>query len=391
MAAIKRKSKVEHLTEARSAKGRDHSPKWDGCETWDTNQFTKHFRSSMDWYRLESGGKELKPRVIDWMALNGYSKDQIVAFKKTKDWRCNPTMGAIASCLLRGMAPVREDFNNGQSTAQWLITSIDRVTLEGKLDIDEQIEVKTVTAQPNIQDRVRESSHKMTDEIEDAIESFFVDPAGFDPKVFKVINLLKGKDAKAAHSRIIKGFYARGLNELIEASAGQDEQLIDAYGHLSKVELKKIITFYQEIVGACEMLGQEAKVNRKPRTKKSVSKDKLISKLKFQKTNPQLKVVSIDPATIVGAKELWVYNTKSRKLGKYVADEFADLSIKGTSIIGFNETLSVQKTLRKPEEQLNAFKSAGKVQLRKFLDDIKAVDIKLNGRINDEILLLRVS
>ena len=139
------------------------------------------------------------------------------------------------------------------------------------------------------------------------------------------------------------------------------------------------------------MLGQEAKVNRKPRTKKSVSKDKLISKLKFQKTNPQLKIVSIDPATIVGAKELWVYNTKSRKLGKYVADEFADLSIKGTSIIGFNETLSVQKTLRKPEEQLNAFKSAGKVQLRKFLDDIKAVDIKLNGRINDEILLLRVS
>jgi hypothetical protein len=49
----------------------------------------------------------------------------------------------------------------------------------------------------------------------------------------------------------------------------------------------------------------------------------------------------------------------------------------------------VQKTLRKPEEQLKEFKAAGKVQLRKFLDDIRAVDIKLNGRINEDIILLR--
>jgi hypothetical protein len=28
--------------------------------------------------------------------------------------------------------------------------------------------------------------------------------------------------------------------------------------------------------------------------------------------------------------------------------------------------------------------------LRKFLDDIKAVDIKLNGRVNEEVVLLKV-
>ena len=60
------------------------------------------------------------------------------------------------------------------------------------------------------------------------------------------------------------------------------------------------------------------------------------------------------------------------------------------SITGFNENLSVQKTLRKPEEQLKEFKASGKVQLRKFLDDIRAVDIKLNGRINEDIILLRI-
>jgi hypothetical protein len=85
--------------------------------------------------------------------------------------------------------------------------------------------------------------------------------------------------------------------------------------------------------------------------------------------------VSINPTDIIGAKELWVYNIKSRKVGKYVANEYLELGVKGTSITGFNSNLSVQKTLRKPEEQLKEFKAAGKVQLRKFLDDIKDVDI----------------
>ena len=66
------------------------------------------------------------------------------------------------------------------------------------------------------------------------------------------------------------------------------------------------------------------------------------------------------------------------------------LSVKGTTIIGFDETKSIQKTLRKPEDQLKDFKGAGKVKLRTFLDDIKTTDTKLNGRCNPETVLLKV-
>jgi len=201
---------------------------------------------------------------------------------------------------------------------------------------------------------------------------------------------LRGRDAKAAHARIIKELYVRQYNEYLELAEGKDEQLKEGYSHLSKAQIKKITAFYQEIISACEMLGQEAKVNRKPRAKKAQPKDKIVAKLKYAKTNEPLKLVSINPVDIVGAQELWVYNTKSRKLGKYVAEEYKELSVKGTSIINYNEFKSVQKTLRKPEDQLKEFKSAGKVALRKFLDDIKAVDIKLNGRINEEIIILKV-
>jgi hypothetical protein len=139
------------------------------------------------------------------------------------------------------------------------------------------------------------------------------------------------------------------------------------------------------------MLAQEAKVNRAPRKTKAKPVEKIIGKMKFLKQDDKLKLVSINPADILGAKELWVFNIKTRKIGKYVAAEFQELSVKGTSITGFNESVSVQKTLRKPEEQLKEFKAAGKVQLRKFLEDIKAVDIKLNGRINEDTILLKVA
>jgi hypothetical protein len=173
--------------------------------------------------------------------------------------------------------------------------------------------------------------------------------------------------------------------------AGKDEQLNEGYSCYTKKQIKKLHDFYSEIISACDMLQQEGKVNRKPRVKKPVAKDKLVAKMKYCKSDDATKMVSINPTDIIGSQELWVYNIKTRKLGKYIAAQYGELRVKGTTVIGFDENKSVQKTLRKPVEQLKEFKSAGKVTLRKFLDEIKAVDIKLNGRINEDTILLKVS
>lgn len=383
---------AKQVAEHRNRSTRDTSPTWEGHETWDADKFSRHFRHSMDYYRLEHNGKDLKPKVINWMSANGYTKAQIKSFKDTKDNRCNLTMGAIAANLLRGMPPVRADFNNGKNTAQWLGEAIAKVIEEGKGDeVQEEVqEEKPAVPQISIQDRVREASWAMTEEIEDALELFSTDPDTFDPKAFKLLNLLRGKGVKAAHARIIKDFYSRQHAELVEAQTGKCDQLKEGYSHISKANMKKIVAFYAEILAACDMLMEEAKVMRKPRVKKPTDKAKVVAKLKYLKQDEKLKLVSVNPVEIIGSKELWIFNTKTRKLGKYVASEFAELNVKGTTIIGFDENKSIQKTLRKPEEQLKEFKAAGKVALRKFLEDIKAVDIKLNGRINEDTVLLKV-
>ena len=383
------------VTAHRTKVAKDYSPSWDTAEQMDSAQFLRHWHGAMAYYRMEFSGKDLKPAVIKWMASIGCTKEDIAAFKRTKDNRCNLTMGSIASCLLRGMPTVRADFNDGKDTAAWLRKQINEVIAEGKDDIDEDAvstEVKPTVIQPSIQERVKEAAYRMTEEIEDAIEGFQTDPENFDPKAFKMLNLLKGKEVKAAHARIIKGFYARQLEELEELASGKgDEQLKEGYSHRSKKQIRNLIAFYQEIASACDMLAQEAKVNRAPRKTKAVSKDKLVAKLKFMKSNEPLKLVSVNPVDIIGSGELWIFNTKTRKLGKYVAAEFQTLGVKGTTITGFDEFKSIQKTIRKPEEKLKEFKAANKVALRKFLDEINATDTKMNGRINEETILLKVA
>ena len=396
-ATTKTRVTKKQVTAHRTRVVKDHSPVWEGCETWDADTFHRHFKRSMDFYRLESDIKSYKPAVAKWMETVGCTRADITAFKKVKDARVGTTMGAVACCLNRGMTPLRADFNNGRDTAAWLRAEIVKVIAEGKHDIDpealaaEKEAAKKDVYTPSIQERLREVALGMTEELETAYESFQTDPENFDPKAFKVLNLLKGKGAKAAHARIVRDFYARDLAELEELASGKgDEQLKEGYSHRSKKQIKNFIQFLTEVKSACEMLAQEAKVNRAPRAKKAVPAEKIVGKMKYLKTNEPLKLVSINPADILGSKELWVFNIKTRKIGRYVASEFADLGVKGTTITGFDEFKSVQKTVRKPEEKLKEFKAAGKVQLRKFLDDINATDTKMNGRINEETILLKV-
>ena len=111
-----------------------------------------------------------------------------------------------------------------------------------------------------------------------------------------------------------------------------------------------------------------------------------------------MQVQSIDPTEIIYAEALWVYNTKTRKLGHYKAKTLdprgmnrpgTGLMVKGTSIKGFDEENSIQKTLRKPEEQLKEFANSGPKKVLEFYDAIKTMGVKLNGRVNEEVILLR--
>ena len=129
---------------------------------------------------------------------------------------------------------------------------------------------------------------------------------------------------------------------------------------------------------------------RKPREKKVKSAVDQVKNLKFQKEDPSLKIVSVHPAEIIGCQQLWIYNTKYRKLIQYNSMGPAGIQVKGTTLTGWDTESSTSKTLRKPEELLTGLLRAGKVALRSYMSSIKTSESKPNGRINQECILLRV-
>ena len=375
---------------------RDYSPKWDNTANLSGEGFTRHFRNAMDYYRMEKSNKDLKPSVINWMAANGYDKSDIKAFKDTKDSRCGSTMGSVAACLLRGMPEVHEGFNQGRDTAQWLRDEIAKVIEQGRDDEVEgseevKVTTKNVVAQPTIQDRMREAAGTMSEELDAAIDSWITDPEAFNPKDIKIVNLLRAKGAKAAHSRFIKQYFQRNFDELTELASGNaDEQLREAYKHNSRKNVKKLIEFYEMIMASCEQIAAEQKILKKPRAKKIKPAEELVAKLKFKTIDDKLGAVSVPAAGLIGAHAAVIYNSKTRKIGVYIAKTSAGLSVKGTSITEFTEK-SFQKTLRKPADQLREFKDQNtQKRVLDWFGKIKATETIMNGRMNVDIMILKV-
>lgn len=307
---------------------------------------------------------------------------------------------------------------NTAPASKFLKERIERAIATGSVVVEQKQEVekeKSKVYTPTIQERIRDQAYIQSEAIDDWLEGWITDPKSFDPKGFDFKKHFSEMSVTQAHARKLKTFYIDALVDFDELerfpTAGQLKkmseleadlwlQLKEGLGHIKKPDIKNYRIAIGELIAALDFVIDSAKATRKPRKPKVYSADKLVAKLKYAKVDPKYKLASVNPADIVGANELWVFNTKTRKLGKYVAKnidpkgmrrEGSGLSVKGTTILGFDETSSIQKTLRKPDVQLKEFKDAGKVKLRKFLDEIPTTDTKLNGRCNPETVLLKIN
>ena len=129
---------------------------------------------------------------------------------------------------------------------------------------------------------------------------------------------------------------------------------------------------------------------RKPRKPRAVSVEKKLKNLKYQKENNEFKIASINPEKIIGAQELWTFNTKYKIVTVLRALDRGGLQVKGTSIIGYDEATSMSKgTGRKPEVVLDKLQNGGKIVLKKLMGELKT-DKALQYRINENTILMKV-
>ena len=363
-------------------------PVWDPVRALEftDEEFDHHMRISLRYYNYFYTTKDLKKYLVEWArqqadVAHKFDKATIDKFAKASDSLLPLTPCALAKAHKQGM-PLHEKH------VDYLVSSIKKV-VDNLVDEVEVVDpTAPVVVKVTIQDRLNEilKTHILHfEELEDAL----IEGKTVDPKAYEY---LTGKNVPQGMLSRIAAVFEKHQDEMNEARAGKDEQLNEGYAHYKAADYKRFDAFYTKLIADLTSYGQVKKATKKVTVRKPPAKEKLVAKLKYLKEEKTLRLVSVNPVDIVGCAELWVYNVKTRKLGKYVAEAMGGaLSVKGTAIVGFSETASVQKTLRKPDVQLKEFLSAGKIQLRKFIEDIKATEIKLTGRINPDTILLKVA
>lgn len=205
---------------------------------------------------------------------------------------------------------------------------------------------------------------------------------GSHPKVDSLINSMniRGPMTKKVIARV-----EGTIEELKEALAGTDKQLTEGYSQFKKTELKKLLGIYESLVSS---LGQAKVLTvRKTRTVKAKPAVVIVKNIKYMKEDTALGLKSVEPATIVGAEEVWVFNTKYKTMQFYEAAPGSNISVKGTTLTGFNTEKSLVKKVRKPEA-IASLNSLGKRAYTKFFKELKTATSACNGRINDQCVIL---
>jgi len=168
------------------------------------------------------------------------------------------------------------------------------------------------------------------------------------------------------------------------------EQAVEGYSHLKRSELNRRIKECQSMLADLDRIKAAKKATRSIKIPKLPSIDKQVSRIKYQKEDSEFKIVSINPAQIVGKVRLFVFNTKYKELSYYQTDHPKGFQISGSTIKNFNRETSIKIKLRKPMDFIPILLDKTSNQIQKELDGLSTKGKEANGRINKDTILLRV-
>jgi hypothetical protein len=336
-----------------------------------TLSYETQLSRALNWHARDSDGKQRKAWVLSYLK-KAKRTAEIELMADIDDWHFY-SLGVLVrlKMLDSHLSERHEEYIESR------IQEILAAPVRSKRNIKAAATAAVVVS---LQDRILDKARETCGErIDGFVDEFIL--AGC-PVGFKInMNDINGPTAK-----YIATVYKKTLDELLEVQEGTDKQLVEGYSNFTKVQLKRYIALVEQIIAGCEQA--KKLVVRKPRARKAKPAGEIVKRLKFMKEFTELGLKSISAPTIVGSTELWVYNTKYKRLQVYRAVAGDVLTVKGTSVLNYDTNQSCQKTMRKPE-QVTAMAGAGKRALSTQFKALTTKESTVNGRINEECILLK--
>ena len=380
---------AKSVTKRKKPRAQRRANAWDQLpldKGWHAVQYHIH-------YLIES--KEWLTKVKNYIK-NNYDKKTVANINKLPDWKIGGKSHWATAAHFEENAPDKViDAYKGRLDG-WIKELAEEGAKVVELKKAESKKKKNVYV-PTIQERLQEATIEKMEEF-DQWEDDWLRDSKKNPLIKKnPINYFKKYEMNLGHLRFVDQFY-RGqyeelqeLNNLPPAKKQDDmqQQLAEGYNTYSKKEIKELTDFYKRLFDAIEIIKAEKKQTRSVRKPKQKTAAELVKKLKFKPSDGDFGIASINPADIIDANVLVVFNTKNRKLGIYYAQEHTTFKVKGTTLQFFDEKRSTQKTVRKPNEVLPNWKKVTKHKLKPQFGYLKTTETKLNGRFNADTIILR--
>jgi hypothetical protein len=232
----------------------------------------------------------------------------------------------------------------------------------------------------SIQDRIKKIAVDFAAEIDGEIDEFIT--LGY-PKTFVFKNSVKTISGQAA--RLIPDMYKNHIQELEEVLLGECEDLKDSYSHIKTVQIKNFLKLLNSFVASCT---QQVVSSKKVKVVKSKSAIDIVSKMKYLPVFTELDIKSITPSKIIDSKEVWLYDTVTRKISYYKATDNDKLTVKGTTIIGYDTVLSLIKVVK--PNIVKDFSLLNKKQMVEQFTELKSKGNLPFGRTNENTIILRI-
>lgn len=348
---------------------------------------------SFNWYTRFYGRKDAKELLCQYLDLtNKTEKAKLV--KKVDEREFNITVCWLARMSLRGLILNEEEQTKLTNEIERLIKQVDvKNTKVSKTGGAKPEQKEKESNRPNVQELMRERASEAAGDLEGMLDDY-VKAGAKASHTFRPIDYVAKRNVLPQHIPIIVSVWKKKLSEFEEVLKGEDAQLVQAYNHYTKTQIKNFIKFIEQVLSDLNSYINVKKASKAPRKRKPVPVEKQVAKFKFLKefkdAASKLELISLHPVKLHGASECYLYDTAKRKLIYLVADEYSKtFSIKGNAVLGFDNSKSQTKTLRKPKEQLNEILKLGKPAGRKFFSEIRAVATTPNGRSNENIIILK--
>ena len=346
----------------------------------DEEERAEAFKKTQYWIHQEIANKETYKKFREWVVkCSGWDKKTQKSVLGCPDWRFM-TIGQYAFFQLK----------TGWMTAQsrvWIDGKLEYLIEKGNEAIAEKKEAKKVVVlKPKV---IRQQLSMFLDAVELSLENMADGKKGSSVEgLLKSITLNKQEASEAYEelNKTLDEFKEVQRVRKIRGRSDWDEQLVEGYSHISRPDTKKIVDYLDD----ANMQLISMKETKVVRRRKPQDPRKIVARLRYLQADKDLNIASINPVDILGSSEVWVYDVKRKRLGLYKSKQDGGLGVKGTSITGYDEGLSYEKTLRKPDEQLPIITKKSRNALHEQVGKIRGKQMKVKTRINPNMLLLKV-